>query len=776
MDQYIVVPIVCILILTGIAGWFIAKIVKSDRAHRIAFIGGLKKGKFAVIFTVTIPFFYLVYRYAGNNPFESLLCSLQDAFGFVVFKISFEISDIMVSSINPIFTAAYYYSVILCTINAFMLYFSILHRFIWKWLKKRSFYGGVAPRAVIFGYNPYNRSIYDSCDDKKIIIDALSDKEQFSLFADDVAYRSLSSRDKIKDCFVEEVKKLLDKSIKDKTRLSLIFNYTENRDELAVLEQLAQIKVAGDLNELGRLGNRLDERQNLLLCERLTELLDGYNERDLKNFDVYVFGDREHRDIYYKYEKRARGCLHYVNEYRQTAFDFLAEYPLADFLPAGAIDTEKALLKPDFDVNVIMIGFGRVNQQLFLSMLAAHQFMTEDENKNLIFKPVNYYLYDKRHTSGHKNLNHNYFRYVHNFFCPDAEPFDKDDYLPLAPKPANEHYEYLDINDVEFYDRLKKNVSQNGRGCNFFVVALGDDYTNIDFANKIGVKIKEWGLGNCNVFARIEDKTTFESAKYFFDDGNCHAFGEKKSVVYNFKKIVAEEYTKIAYLADCGYNTARNAKLGKTEGASYEELYKAWYVKPAAVKRWSNVYAALSITSKLSMMGLKMKRGSVNDSDAISREEYYAVYGSCDEAVRSAVRFNDKGECYLEYKPSKQHNLAVAEHYRWNAFMITQGFIPATKTQIRDEKDENGNYTDGKNYALRRHGNLTDYEGLTLFATEVAERNATLLFGDKKPEKEQAERLVRQADVIQYDFRLMDIAWDVLKESGFKICKKNKGE
>ena len=56
--------------------------------------------------------------------------------------------------------------------------------------------------------------------------------------------------------------------------------------------------------------------------------------------------------------------------------------------------------------------------------------------------------------------------------------------------------------------------------------------------------------------------------------------------------------------------------------------------------------------------------------------------------------------------------------------MITKGFVPATKDAIKGEKDEeSGKHTNGKSYTLRRHGNLTTFDGLVEFRKMVAERD-----------------------------------------------------
>ena len=85
-------------------------------------------------------------------------------------------------------------------------------------------------------------------------------------------------------------------------------------------------------------------------------------------------------------------------------------------------------------------------------------------------------------------------------------------------------------------------------------------------------------------------------------------------------------------------------------------------------------------------------------------------------------------------------NLAIQEHSRWNAYMISRGFIPATRAQILKDKD-------GKDYDLRYHGNLTTMKGLIEF------------------------RELTGKDRINYDFHLMDQIWWYLNAFGYEIVK-----
>ena len=66
-------------------------------------------------------------------------------------------------------------------------------------------------------------------------------------------------------------------------------------------------------------------------------------------------------------------------------------------------------------------------------------------------------------------------------------------------------------------------------------------------------------------------------------------------------------------------------------------------------------------------------------------------------------------------------------------------------------------FSNGKNYALRRHGNLTTFDGLVEFRKMLAER-------DNAAEADY--------DVIKYDYQLLDDAYWLLTQSGYIIFKR----
>ena len=133
--------------------------------------------------------------------------------------------------------------------------------------------------------------------------------------------------------------------------------------------------------------------------------------------------------------------------------------------------------------------------------------------------------------------------------------------------------------------------------------------------------------------------------------------------------------------------------------------------------------------------------------------------------------------------------------------MISQGTIPSTLSQIFAE--HNGEkFINGRNYESRRHGNLTTFAGLVMFRRLVANRVAIIKAEKERVAKEKSIKiedvqidevaLIKpylendeyksfmnmpskhelDTDVIKYDYQILDDAYWLLSENGFKIIRK----
>lgn len=395
---------------------------------------------------------------------------------------------------------------------------------------------------------------------------------------------------------------------------------------------------------------------------------------------------------------------------------------------------------------------------------------------------------------------------------PDG--IDESKYLELPDIPSDDKYFELDVNDPEFYIDLKNIFAKNGNSVNYVLVSYGTDLENIDLAQKLFEKKGEWGIRNLIVFVKVK---TADDATDIFDRPDCFRISDYKNIfdinridngalirmsdsrnrmyaVENVltenkgKKIPAEneladnkdkEITAENELADNKIDDKDKDKEITTEKlkemlveAIFNDSYK-WYITKTQMERDSNTYASLSLKSKLMLMGLTYVRDE-ESGRGLSDEEYLKIYANDDmpeyvdgiDTLYTEKELEGKKIVYydpLRFKPSTRTNLAIQEHYRWNSYILSNGLIPADKETILSESNSLWD-SKGKNYALRRHGNLTTFDGLVEFRKIVAKK----LCGDGAS-AEELEKSEAENDVIKYDYQLMDNAYWLLKVGGYKI-------
>ena len=270
---------------------------------------------------------------------------------------------------------------------------------------------------------------------------------------------------------------------------------------------------------------------------------------------------------------------------------------------------------------------------------------------------------------------------------------------------------------------------------------------------KICLKLKERGLFNtCKVFVKIRNGAFTRNVlnKEFISSSSFLIFGNEDEVVYNVNKIVAETLEVMAKNRHLAYKITENMSL-ETIKEVCKEANDSWYAQNQ-IQRESNVYAILSIRSKLNLLGFDYDLKTSNKLD--SSEEFMSKYQKDDPIIYDDSLQKVKGKKTIIYtnnrvKNSLRENLAKLEHQRWNAYMISKGCVPSTIEQIKNN--------DSKRLDLRRHGNITTFEGLEQFREILA----------KVLNKSNEE-----TDVIRYDYQIMDdVVW-LLNNNGFKIIKK----
>lgn len=476
-----------------------------------------------------------------------------------------------------------------------------------------------------------------------------------------------------------------------------------------------------------------------------------------RNLRISVFGDVNYQESFERAVGGAYGCIAYVDKHQQIAMDFIERYPFTMFMDERHIDYDTSLVRKDVDINVFMLGFGKTNKEIFFTSVANNQFLSEGENGPLL-KQVNYYIFDKKNVRDSGTFDNSYYRYA------DAlSSYNPQDYLPLPALPANEQYFQLSVTDVATFDRIKT-LAAKENDVNFVIIAYGTDEENIELAQRLLEQRKQWKINNVVLFVKSKAITKTESR---IEEEDCFFIGNEKDSVFNLKEILGDRIYHMSQLRNAIYNLEYDITSGNTAineeyvRQNSEKSMKDWFMAKSQIERDSSTYGCLSLRSKLNLMGLDYCGVEENEIPALTEKEYLELYAKGDMPDLTTYDLKADGKPIvhytLDFPDSRRKTMAIHEHYRWNSFMLSKGMVPATKQQILEEKAEkNGRlrYTNGKNYAERRHGNLTTFEGLIEFREMVAKR-------DNSDEMDK--------DVIKYDYQLLDDAYWLLTKCGCKI-------
>jgi hypothetical protein len=729
MIFYTVISIIICLILTYITIDIVYKLSRRKRDERLAYLRSYKSGKFLRVFAAAIPLYTVAHYYTGDNIADAIFNGIAKTTMIVALRFDFgPLRELMNNSVA--FTVAVYYTFTLIVVSAVLLSISLFYIWAFEKIKNRAWDKEKGDKLLVVGDNKECESIYKS---EKVMPALLLTRPMKSdskerLFAKGIAYRQTKD-------FSASVTALIDGAVqREGGKLVIIVNTGEDEEN---------IKCA------------------YAVYTRLKDILDSSEDKEAtvrllySGLSVYVYGNPKFETVYTEIEDKSFGSIVYVNKYRQIAMNFIDKYPLTRFMGEKQIDYSTSLIRDGVDVNVALIGFGKTNMQIFLSSVANNLFLKSSAGKPEI-KKVKYYVYDKVNAKNNKNLNHNYSRYE-NEFSRDKNP---EDYLPLPETPAEVESHVLDINNPEFYNHLRYIATRGKHDATFFVIAFGTDLENIDLAHKLIEKKDEWGVECLNLFVKVRSGLDrFD----IFERGDCHVIGDEKKIAYNTKAIFKPAAEEMARMRNRAYSLEYAIASGRelTDGAAdkiFREADFSWSTKKTQIERESNTYGTLSLRSKLNLIGLDCVRATEN-GEALTESEYLKIYAGQESlpTVTDALADGKKIIDYpLDFPPfgeSLRTTMAIHEHYRWNSYMISKGTIPASRREILSDVRHNG-----KSYRLRRHGNLTTFEGLIEFRKMIAERDGVS---------------EHTADVIRYDYQLLDDAYWLLTKSGYKIIKRS---
>ena len=726
---YNLISTLCLLALAvQVIGLTVAYMTKS-RAERVKMVRGFKNGPCGIIYVIAVPLYFIGYIYALNGVigvtevFDAFFDSLAKVFGLVILQ--YDLSDIyaLISDSN-IYAITVYSCSWLVFFNTVVFIFSLTSQRLSEFFNRALMLLTVRERLFVFGSDDNSVRIVESRGSRRaVLVEELTTERAEELYRRGIPY-----------CIVQPVS-IVDSVVRAARSAKRPITAVINTDNDARNMQIARA-----------------------FSDAITRLSASDREKLYKRLSVYIFATPDHEEDYAAMLDRGEGILRCADKYRMIAVDFVSKYPLSFFLDSEQIDYESSLVRNCVDLNVIMLGFGDTNREIFFVSVANNQFIKKgiDVPEQ---KQVNYHIFDKRRVTDDADLNHTYYR-IRN----EIDPAEREKYLPLPDPIAAEQFYQIDVGSPEFYPTLRKILAENPLSANYVIIAVGSDIQNVNLAHKIIAKRREWGIDRLAIFVKASGAFKDEIIE---KEKNCFFIGNLATGVYDVDKIINGRIERMSKMRNAIYDVeyaVKHEQAPLTDEHIREITDRSehkWYAGLGRLKRDSNIYCCLSLRSKLNMMGLDICEDNEENKPLhpLSLDEYYAIYASDDKPdVIDGITANGKPivNYSLNTKASRRTSMAIQEHLRWNSFMISRGFIPSTVEQILDELDGQGRHTDGRSNECRRHCNITTFKGLVEYRKMIAKR-------DGKSELE--------CDVILYDYQLLDDAWWLANACGYKIIR-----
>ncbi len=243
-----------------------------------------------------------------------------------------------------------------------------------------------------------------------------------------------------------------------------------------------------------------------------------------------------------------------------------------------------------------------------------------------------------------------------------------------------------DVDALEFKEKLLK--KNNSLDATYIVVAMGDDQLNLTVADelyRIYRRSREFKKELMpKIFARVRSEVKsnafFENTE-FLEERNIHLFGTAESV-FSDKTLFNSELENLAFAVNLAYGDL----LGTNKGdADYDNAYKDFIT--SEYDRRSSMAVALHIPAKL----CQCKDIPRTDGNNLN-EKNIKIFA---KALKK-----DSDLC---------KRLAINEHTRWNAFMLSEGYQPVSIEEMFKFGDITGSNRDDLS---KLHPCITDWKTL----------------------------------------------------------------
>lgn len=725
----LVLTIIALTYMLFVVIYHIVHFCRADRAGKYAQLKNFRKGTFGLIYLGAIPLYLAGNLFIESNIFKAVFDSFSNALSLVA--LSFKWSVIAPLAQESLF---YKIAVYLCfaaaICNTSMFTFSLLARRLRNRHLLSRITKGERALCIIVGFNERTKQLISSLDRKEYDLLLLAPESE-----------GLKELAFLHDCAI------------------LSFSYSDD-----ILPVLKRYSSHTDQRKVRIIVNTENEENNFLLATAIAEYAASLGLRHFSldghcGFSAYVFGSDESESSYVRLSEMTHGCVQCINRHRMLALDFVNRHPITERLRPDDINFASATVKPDVTLNFIMIGFGRLSRHILRTHSINSQLL-QLQNEIPVPKTINYCIYDIKEAEKDKNLNHNLLRYATWY---RQSPRGKE--YPVPQSVFDIGYRHMDIADNKFYEYLLADLT-NVHGSidpdkdtpateaqlaglrNSIVISCDTDLINIDFAEKLLEKLREWGLNDhTQIYVRIRDDTIRNKViNTTYPGGEIIPFGAESETASSAPGIFAEGVESMAKQQHLNYTKTDNPEKNMQE---LERLaMETWYDRWTHVQRESNIYACLSVRVKLHLLGFDA--APIDDPRPDASESFREKY------FQGVVREDSLPRIYTAEELSdytvRRHMITRLEHQRWNAYMIACGYVPAEPEEYLQKSKQ-------ELHSVRKHANLVTFEEL-IHQREVlaAHRGCS----------------VEETDVIRYDYRLTDFLPELLAECKLKIVVREK--
>ncbi len=685
---------------------------RADRAEKYKQLKGFRKGNFGLIYLGAIPLYLAGNLFNGVNLFKALFDSFSHALLLVALNFKWDV-------VMPLAEEFLFYklAVYLCfaaaICNTTMFTFSLLARR----MKNRRLLRGIATGerdvCVLIGYPTTARDLLRSVD-----------RARYDLLLLCPITEEVKEQAFIHDC--------------------AILPFEASASPVPILQEYCGNT---HLRNVRVIVHTEDEIQNFLIATKIGEYtkslgLDNFSLDGHSGLSVYAFSTEHSESSFVRLSSNTKGCIQCINPHKMIAQHFVEEHPITEGIKEEDIDPVTRTVQIDLSLNFVLIGFGRMSRQLLRMHSVNSQLLTVKDGVPMP-KTVAYHVFDIAKTEFDLNLNHGMLRYATWYKQKERGPE-----FPVPETVFNIGYNHIDIADTHFYTELRARLTQGGeRLCNSIVVAFGSDLANIDLAEKLHEKMLEWGLAEkTKIYVRVRCRELAERVvRGNYPGGEVLPFGTEADTVSSVPYIISEGMESMAKRQHL-YYTRTDGKLD--EAQAYQAAMRTWYDRWTPVQRSSNTYACLSIRMKLQLLGFDV--APVSDPRPDAAKEFCEAYFEGADPAKEALR------CYSEQELSRhtvrRHLMTRMEHLRWNAYMISCGYIPA-------EEHEYLTLSKDQLHGQRLHANIVNFEELIRYRRVIAAHRGCS---------------EEDADVIKYDYRLADNIPALLAQSQQKIVRKEQ--